>query len=190
MTKASLIRIIFHWAWLTGSEVQYTIVRMGGNMVAIRRTWGWRSWEFYIFIWGPLGEDWLPGSEDEGFKLQTHSGIPTPTRPHLQIVPFPGLGLLKPPHSPITSSLDLDFLYGPRFSLVLPHCHSQPFLLAHLHIFVTPHWSAEYYTNRDSQPNIIFWYPELLSTSDPTVTTLVWDLGIPQTPYMARSQVG
>jgi hypothetical protein len=29
MTKASLIRTIFNWDWLTGSEVQSIIIKMG-----------------------------------------------------------------------------------------------------------------------------------------------------------------
>jgi hypothetical protein len=29
MTKASLIRITFHWGWLTGSEVQSILIMMG-----------------------------------------------------------------------------------------------------------------------------------------------------------------
>jgi len=29
MTKASLIRTTFNWGWLTGSEVQSIIIRMG-----------------------------------------------------------------------------------------------------------------------------------------------------------------
>jgi hypothetical protein len=36
-------------------------------------------------------EDWLPGA-----RMQVHSGPPTPTRPHFQIMPFPGLSIYKP----------------------------------------------------------------------------------------------
>jgi hypothetical protein len=48
MTKATLIRTIFNWGWLTGSEVQSIIIKMG--------TWqspsshGAGGAEFYIFI--------------------------------------------------------------------------------------------------------------------------------------------
>ena len=34
----------------------------GGSRAASRQAWCRRSWEFYIFIWRPLAEDWLPGS--------------------------------------------------------------------------------------------------------------------------------
>jgi hypothetical protein len=29
MTKATLIRMIFNWGWLTGSEVQFIIIKAG-----------------------------------------------------------------------------------------------------------------------------------------------------------------
>jgi hypothetical protein len=29
MTKATLIRTTFNWGWLTGSEVQFIIIKMG-----------------------------------------------------------------------------------------------------------------------------------------------------------------
>jgi hypothetical protein len=32
------------------------------NMAAFRQAWCRRSWEFCIFIWRLLGEDWLPAS--------------------------------------------------------------------------------------------------------------------------------
>jgi hypothetical protein len=34
----------------------------------------------------------------KSFKAHTHSDTPTPTRPHLQIVPLPGPSIHKPPH--------------------------------------------------------------------------------------------
>jgi hypothetical protein len=40
MTKASLIRTIFNWDWLTGSEVQSIIIKAPGNMAASRQAGG------------------------------------------------------------------------------------------------------------------------------------------------------
>jgi hypothetical protein len=58
IAKATLIRTVFHWGWLRDS-VHY---HQGRNMAASRQAWCRRSWEFYIFIWRLLVEDWLPGS--------------------------------------------------------------------------------------------------------------------------------
>jgi len=35
--------------------------------------WSQRSWEFHNFIRRQLGEDWLPGSQEEGLKAHTQS---------------------------------------------------------------------------------------------------------------------
>jgi hypothetical protein len=70
----------------------------GRNMAASRQPWYKRSREFYIFIWRLLAEYWLPGIEDEGLKAHTHNDTPTPTRPHLLIVPLPGSSIYKPWH--------------------------------------------------------------------------------------------
>jgi hypothetical protein len=40
---------MFNWGWLTVSEVQ-SIIIMVGSMAARRKTWFWRSQEFYILI--------------------------------------------------------------------------------------------------------------------------------------------
>jgi hypothetical protein len=41
MTKANLIKKkkTFNWGWLTGSEVQSIIIKVGGNMAASRQAW-------------------------------------------------------------------------------------------------------------------------------------------------------
>jgi hypothetical protein len=47
MTKATLlIRTIFNWGWITGSEVQTIIVKVGTSRQACCR----RSRKFYVFI--------------------------------------------------------------------------------------------------------------------------------------------
>jgi hypothetical protein len=65
-------------------------------MTASRQAWCRRSLEFYIFIWRLLAEHWLPGIQGEGLKAHVNSDTPTPTRPHLQIVPLPGPSIFKP----------------------------------------------------------------------------------------------
>jgi hypothetical protein len=43
MIKATLIiRTTFNWGWLTGSEVQFTIIK-GGSMAVSRQAWYRRS---------------------------------------------------------------------------------------------------------------------------------------------------
>jgi hypothetical protein len=42
MTKAILIRTTFNWGWLTGSEVQSIIIKVG-SMAASRQAWCRRS---------------------------------------------------------------------------------------------------------------------------------------------------
>ena len=79
-TKETLVRTIFNWGWLTGSEVHY---HQGGNRTASREAWCRSCWESYIFFGRLLAEYWLPGSQDEGLKTHTHSDTPTPKRPHL-----------------------------------------------------------------------------------------------------------
>jgi hypothetical protein len=46
MTKATLIRTTFNWVWLTGSEVQFIIIKVGAS----RQAWCRRSCRLYIFI--------------------------------------------------------------------------------------------------------------------------------------------
>jgi len=82
------IRTTFNWGWLTGSEVQSIIIKAGAWQCPGRPGAG--GTEFYIFICSLLGEDWLPGSCDKGLTFHTHIDTPSPTRPHLQIVPLPG----------------------------------------------------------------------------------------------------
>jgi hypothetical protein len=55
MTKASLIKTTFSWGWLTGSEVQSIIIKVGAWQFPGRHAAG-RA-EFYIFIQRLLVED-------------------------------------------------------------------------------------------------------------------------------------
>jgi hypothetical protein len=48
MTKATLIRATFNWGWLTGSEVQSIIIKVGSWQCPGRHGAG--GAEFYIFI--------------------------------------------------------------------------------------------------------------------------------------------
>jgi hypothetical protein len=41
MSKATLVRTTFNWAWLTGSEAQPIII-MVESMAVCRQTWYWR----------------------------------------------------------------------------------------------------------------------------------------------------
>ena len=98
MTKATL-----NWGWLTGSEVQSIIIKAG-------------SWEC-PGRYGAGGAESSTSSskgrqEKTGFQAaktrilsphpqwHTSSNKATPilTRPHLQILPLPGLSISKPPH--------------------------------------------------------------------------------------------
>ena len=71
-------------------------------MAASRQAWCWRSWEFYIFIWKLLVEDWLPGSYHEGLNAHVHRNTLILTRPHLQIVPLLWPSIYKPSQQPHT----------------------------------------------------------------------------------------
>jgi hypothetical protein len=58
----------------------------GSSMAASRQAWRRRSWEFYIFIWRLLVEDWFLGHYEKGLKVHAYSD----NKSHLQIVPPPG----------------------------------------------------------------------------------------------------
>jgi hypothetical protein len=55
MTKASLIKTTFNWAYRLRGSVHY---HQGGSMAASRQAWHRQSWEFYVFIQRQLVEDW------------------------------------------------------------------------------------------------------------------------------------
>jgi hypothetical protein len=55
MTKASLIKTTFIWGWLTGSEVQSIIIKVGAWQYPGRH--GTCRAEFYLFIQRLLVED-------------------------------------------------------------------------------------------------------------------------------------
>jgi hypothetical protein len=102
MTKATLIGTTFNWGWLTGSEVQSIVIKVG--------------------TWQHPGRHGAGGAESStssskscyqntGFqaarmrvlKPQGHTysnkTTPTPTGPHPLIVPLPGLSIYKLSHS-------------------------------------------------------------------------------------------
>ena len=54
-------------------------------MAASRQAWYWRSSELYIFIQRKPGADCFQA--DSRISVSTLSDIPTPTRPHLLLVP-------------------------------------------------------------------------------------------------------
>ena len=60
MTKASLIETTFYWDWLTGSEVQSIIIKVGAWQYPGRH--GTRGGERSTSSFDIKGEDWLPGS--------------------------------------------------------------------------------------------------------------------------------
>ena len=95
MTKASLIRTTFNWGWFIGSENIF-YHHQDRNMTASRQAWWRRSSEFYSFIWRLLAECWLPGSQDKDIKSHTNKATPTPKKPRLPTVPYPGLSIYKP----------------------------------------------------------------------------------------------
>jgi hypothetical protein len=98
MTKTALIRTLFSWGWLTGSEVQSIITKAG-------------TWQYP----GRHGTRGAEGSkscskgkqEKTGFqaararvlKAHAHSYKPTPRRSYLLIVPLLEPSILKPSHS-------------------------------------------------------------------------------------------
>lgn len=85
-----------------------------------------------------------------------------------------------------------------QIPLVFPYCPSQPFIIGHLHSFVTHyqpaeqlstwHWAAKQLSTWDLKTITLGWDPELLSNRDPTATIFGWDSGIPQLPHLARIQ--
>lgn len=63
-----LIKRTFKWGWLTGSEFQSIIIKVGAwQQKATRRRLGSRR-------------------TGQGLKVHTHSDIPTPTKPHILIL--------------------------------------------------------------------------------------------------------
>jgi hypothetical protein len=61
MTKATLIRMTFHWGWLTGSEVQSIIMKVGTWQHPGRLSAGAES-STYNVICRMLAEYWFQGS--------------------------------------------------------------------------------------------------------------------------------
>ena len=68
MTRATLIRKTFNWGWLTDSEVQSIIIKVGTWQHSGRH--GAERAESSTFSWKATGEDWLPDSYDKGLKVQ------------------------------------------------------------------------------------------------------------------------
>jgi hypothetical protein len=88
-------RTIFNWGWLTGSEVQSIIIKWGtwqhpGRHGAGRAESSTSSSES---CWWKIG---FQATRNRVLKAHAHSNTPTPTRPHLLIVPLPGPSIFKP----------------------------------------------------------------------------------------------
>jgi hypothetical protein len=93
MTKATLIRRAFNWAWL---------------MLVQRFSPLSSRWEHGIIQAGMVQEELrvlhlhLKATRikltSRQLKANTHSDSVPPTRPHLQIVPFPGPSIFELPH--------------------------------------------------------------------------------------------
>jgi len=93
MTKATLIRT-FHWAWLTGSEVQSIIIKAGAWQHSGRH--GAEGAESSTSCSkGKQKTDFQAARMNEVLKAQAPSDTPTPTEPHLLIVPLPGQAYLN-----------------------------------------------------------------------------------------------
>jgi hypothetical protein len=100
MTKPTLLRTTFNWGWLTGSEVQSIIIKVGAwqspgrhgtdraeSSIASSEGCFWKT-EFQI-------------ARSRVLKPMTtvaHLLEPTATGPHLLIVPFTGPSIYKPQH--------------------------------------------------------------------------------------------
>jgi hypothetical protein len=87
MTKASLIKDIIIWGWLTGSEVHFSIIKAGTVQEELR----------VLYLHLKTANRILTVSQLRNrLKAQAHSDTPTPTRPHLPIVPVPVSSIHKP----------------------------------------------------------------------------------------------
>jgi len=93
---------VFNRGWLTGSEVQFIIIKVGSVVVGML-AWDWgSSWEFCnLFQRGRLPSSHLGGGLPSpsllwhtSFNKATH----TLTRPHLLILTLPGPTILKIPY--------------------------------------------------------------------------------------------
>jgi hypothetical protein len=112
MTKATLIRTTFKWDWLTGSES--SCYHQGHNMAASRHhgaggaesstssSEGHQEKTGSCMVSRRIS---LPAPTMTHFFQQSHTYFiknpPTPTRPHLLIVPLSRPSVFKPPH-PLT----------------------------------------------------------------------------------------
>jgi len=92
MTKATLIRTTFNWGWQVqkfsslSSRWEHGSIQAGLVQEKLR----------VLHVYLKADSRILPGSWDEGLKAHTHSGTPTPTRPHLLIAPLPAPSIYKP----------------------------------------------------------------------------------------------
>ena len=64
------------------------------SMAVSRQVWCWRSWEFYFLFWRQPEDSFRQlGGTSQSLRQQWHTSSnkakPTPTRPHLLIVPLP-----------------------------------------------------------------------------------------------------
>jgi hypothetical protein len=106
MTKASLIKTTFTWGWLTGSEVQSYIIKVGAWQHPGRHGTGRAE----SSTSSSKGCYWKTDFQATGVRFlrphpqwHTYSNQVTPisTRPHLQVVPLPGPRIYKPSELPL-----------------------------------------------------------------------------------------
>jgi hypothetical protein len=140
----------FNWGWFTVSEV-HSIIIMGGSMTACRQTWCLRNPEFYVLMWRQSEEDCLLQAARRKLKFHTgilvelkprrpqrpptqrhnpfNKAIPTPTRPHLLIIPLPmgqEYSVFNPPQS--TYLYNLSYLTSPPCTWLKTPCSPRPCL--------------------------------------------------------------
>jgi hypothetical protein len=66
----------------------------------------------------------------------TPTVTPAPTRPHLQIVPLPGLGILKPPQFPTQNKRTALFLFNSY--VLVTHRNFSKVLMIDLSLHIVP----------------------------------------------------
>ncbi|EDL07166.1 mCG1028420, partial [Mus musculus] len=84
----------FNWGWLTGSEVQSIIIKVGAWQHPGRHGAG-RAESSTSSSEGCYQNTRFQAARMRVLKPDTHSDTPTPTGPHLLKVPFPGPSIYK-----------------------------------------------------------------------------------------------
>jgi hypothetical protein len=105
MTKSSLIKkTTFTWGWLTDSEVQSIIIKVGAWQYPGRHDTGRAESSMSLSKGGSCKTDFQatrvrilsPHPQRHTYSNQV---TPIQTRPHLQMVPLPGPRIYKPSHA-------------------------------------------------------------------------------------------